>query len=64
MSEVYVVWAEDAEKAQARLEVISDGGTYRVLRRGDFELIQAEDVDSGEFLDSGGERYCIVFQLG
>jgi hypothetical protein len=33
MSEIYVVWAKDANKAQARLEQITDGEQYRVLRR-------------------------------
>jgi hypothetical protein len=64
MSEIYIVWAKDANKAQARLEQITEGETFRVLRRGDFPLIQAEDLDSKKFLDSGSERYCIVFELG
>ena len=64
MSEIYVVWAADANKAQARLEQITDGETYRVLRRGDFSLIQTEDLDRNKSLDSGGERYCIVFEVG
>jgi hypothetical protein len=64
MSEIYIVWAEDADKAQARLEQITDGETHRVLRRGDFPLIQAEDIDGNQSLVSGGERYCIVFEVG
>jgi hypothetical protein len=64
MSEIYVVWAKDANKAQARLEQISEGETYRVLRRGDFSLIQAEDLDSNKSLDSGSGCYCILFELG
>lgn len=63
MSEIYVVWARDANKAQARFEQIADDGNYRVLRRGDFALTQAEDLDKGKSLDSGDERYCIVFEL-
>ncbi len=63
MSEIYVVWARDANKAQARFEQIVDGANARVLRRGDFELIQSEDIDKGKSLDSGDARYCIVFEL-
>jgi len=63
MSEIYVVWAKDANKAQARFEQIADGENARVLRRGDFALIQAEDLDKKKSLDSGDARYCIVFEL-
>jgi hypothetical protein len=64
MSEIYVIWAEDANKAQARLEQIADGNVCRVLRRGSFSLIQVEDLDTNQSLDSGQRRYCIVFELG
>lgn len=64
MSEIYVIWAQDINKAQARLDQICDGESCRVLRRGDFSLIQAEDIDAKQSLNSGGERYCIVFELG
>lgn len=63
MSEIYVVWATDANKAQARLEQITDGEQYRVLRRGDFGLIQAEDMDGQKSLVSESARYSIVFEL-
>lgn len=63
MSEIYIVWADDANLAQAKLELITKGETFRVLRRGRFPLIQAEDLDKPESLDSGGERYCIVFEM-
>jgi hypothetical protein len=63
MSEIYVVWAKDAHKAQARLEQIANGEQYRVLRRGDFALIQVEDLDNQKSLDSGSARYSIVFEL-
>lgn len=63
MSEIYVVWARDAHKAQARFEQIAGGENVRVLRRGNFALTQTEDLDKGKSLDSGDERYCIVFEL-
>ncbi len=63
MSEIYIVWSQDADKAQARLEQITDGESFRVLRRGDFSLVQAEDLDRQQSLDSGSERYCIVFEV-
>lgn len=63
MPEIYIVWAEDADQAQARLEQITDGETYRVIRRGDFQLIQAEDIDSDDSLISRGRRYCVIFEV-
>jgi hypothetical protein len=63
MSEIYVIWAQDMNKAQARVDQICEGESCRVLRRGDFALIQAEDLDVGKSLDSGVARYCIVFEL-
>ena len=64
MSEIYIVWAEDANKAEARMRQITDGENYNELRRGDFQLIQAEDIDENTSLVSGVERYCIVFEVG
>jgi hypothetical protein len=64
MSDLYVIWAQDLNKAQARLDQLCEGASCRVLRRGNFPLIQAEDLDARKSLDSGGERYCIVFELG
>lgn len=64
MSDIYVIWAQDINKAQARLNQICEGENCRVLRRGDFPLIQAEDLDTRKSLDSGGACYCIVFELG
>lgn len=64
MSEIFVVWAEDENTAQARMEIVTEGEQHRVLRRGEFALVQAEDLDRNSSLDSGDERYCIVFQLG
>jgi hypothetical protein len=63
MSEIYVIWADDADKAQARLEQITDGESYRVIRRGDFTLIQAEDLSANRSLISDGDRYCIVLEV-
>lgn len=63
MSEIYVVWAEDADAVQARMNVIADGERYRVLRRGEFPLIQAEDIDRNKSLDSHDARYCIIFEI-
>lgn len=64
MSEIYIVWAEDANKVQAKLEQIADGEIYRVLRRGNFPLIQVEDLDKDRFLSSENERYCVVVEVG
>ncbi|MGA7178509.1 MAG: hypothetical protein WBX11_02830 [Thiobacillaceae bacterium] len=64
MSEIYIVWANDPNQAQARLEQISGDETPKVLRRGKFSLVQSEDLDAGKSLTSDTERYCIVFQLG
>jgi hypothetical protein len=63
MSEIYVVWAKDADKAQARLIQITRGVTYRMLRRGNFALIQAEDIDNEKSLTSNDSCYCIAFEV-
>jgi len=64
MSRIYVIWAQSIDKAQAKFDQVCDGANCRVLRRGDFPLIQAEDLDARKSFNSGGERYCIVFELG
>lgn len=61
--ELYIIWARDADKAQARLEQITDDNNYRVHRRDDFALIQSEDMDNDTSLVSSNESYCIVFEL-
>lgn len=63
MSDIYVIWAKDPNRAQARLEDIVSGDEYRVLRRGVFPLAQAEDLDSDQALVTSDTCYCIVFEL-
>lgn len=64
MSDIYVVWAQDADKAQARFEQITGGEAHRELGRGDFSLVQVEDLDRNKYIDSGSGCYCILFELG
>ncbi len=61
--EIYVVWSEDADIAQARLEKIADGNHYRVHRRDKFSIIQTEDIDNDAALVNTPESHCIVFEL-
>ena len=64
MSEIYAVWATDANKAQARFLQITLGESYRVMRKGKFALIQAEDIDNENSLASEDACYCIIFEIG
>jgi hypothetical protein len=63
MSEIYMVWAQDRNLAQAKCEQIANGRRSRVLRRGDVDLAQAEDVTRRQAIDSTGATYCIVLEL-
>lgn len=63
MSRIFIVWSEVAEKAQAKLLEIANDDEFRVLRRGDFPRIQAEDIDDNKSLKSNGYCHCIVFEL-
>lgn len=63
MSKLHVICSRDEEKAQAKFNVVVADKPHRVVRRGDFDLIQAVDMESDEAVDTGSPRYCIVFTL-
>lgn len=62
MSTIYVIWAEDVNTTNDRFRQIVGDENYRVLRRGWFDTIQAEDVDQNGSLNNGKVSYCIVFE--
>lgn len=63
MSDIHILWARDAEMAQARFQQISNGADVHVLRRGFFDLVSAEDLDKTRSLTSTNKSYCIIFQI-
>lgn len=63
MSELYIVWSDDPNKAHARLLLLTAGRKYRVLRRDRFELAQAEDLDVPTSIYGDDAKYAIVVEV-
>ena len=63
MSEIYVVWSTDRNKAAARLLEITQGRQSRVLRRSQFDLAQAENLDNDESTYSVDATFAMVIEV-
>ena len=65
MSQLFVIWAADKNSAMARFQQLQGSEPKaRILRRDDFDLVQAEDLDRKKALaNAGSGTYGIVVEL-
>ena len=65
MSEIFVVWASDQLLATARAAELRAGreNTSRILRRGNFALVQAENLTTAQGMDSNDAAYCYLIEV-
>ena len=65
MASLFVIWSADKNTAMARYEQLKAANPgAKVIRRDDFALAQAEDLDAGtDIANAGASAYAIVIQM-